>query len=298
MHAEIDWSAIAASAHAEAGLEIEPARVRSIGGGCIHETFRVEARGGPCCIKVNDRSYAEVFDAESDGLAALARTEAVRVPAVLARGVTDDAAYLALEWIDLGSPDTHARRLLGEQLAALHRHTGERFGWHRDNHIGRTPQQNAWSEDWVEFMSERRIGFQLDLAIRHGYGTQLQERGERLLAVLGRFYADYHPSASLLHGDLWGGNWLADSQGRPVLFDPAVHYGDREADIAMTELFGGFGAAFYEAYGEAWPLDEGYAVRRDLHQLYHVLNHLNLFRGSYLESASRLIDRLLAAAGA
>jgi fructosamine-3-kinase len=298
VRAEIDWNAIAASARAEAGLEIEPGRVLSIGGGCIHETFRVEVRGGACCIKVNDRSYADVFDAEADGLGALARAEALRVPAVLARGVTEGLAWLALEWIELGSPDAHARRLLGEQLADLHRHTGERYGWHRDNHIGRTPQQNAWSDDWVEFVGERRIGFQLDLAVRKGYGAQLGERGRRLLSVLDRFYADYRPAASLLHGDLWGGNWLADDKGRPVLFDPAVHYGDREADIAMTELFGGFGSAFYEAYGEAWPLHEGYALRRDLHQLYHVLNHLNLFRGSYLESASRLIDRLLSAAGA
>jgi len=299
MRAEIDWNVIAASARAEAGLELEPGRVRSVGGGCIHETFRVDARGGPCCVKVNDRSHAELFESEADGLQALARAEVIRVPQVLARGVTENLAYLALEWIELGTPDTHARRLLGEQLAALHRHTNERYGWHRDNAIGRTLQPNTWSTSWVDFMRERRIGVQLELAARHGYAQQLQPRSNRLLSVLDRLLVDHsQPPASLLHGDLWGGNWLADQQGRPVLFDPAVHYGDREADLAMTELFGGFGAAFYEAYGEAWPLDEGYAVRRDLYQLYHVLNHLNLFGGSYLSSAQRLIDGLLSAAGA
>jgi protein-ribulosamine 3-kinase len=298
MRAEIDWNAIAVSARAEAGLELEPGRVRSVGGGCIHETFRVEARGGACCVKVNDRSYAEIFDAEADGLRALAGAEVVRVPAVLARGVTEDLAYLAVEWIDLGSPDSGARHLLGEQLAALHRHTNDRYGWHRDNVIGRTMQPNGWSTSWIEFMLERRIGYQLDLAARHGYAQQLQPRSTRLLGELDRILAGHRPAASLLHGDLWGGNWLADTQGRPVLFDPAVHYGDREADIAMTELFGGFGAAFYEAYGAAWPLDDGYAVRRDLYQLYHVLNHLNLFGGGYLASAQRLIDSLLASAGA
>jgi fructosamine-3-kinase len=298
MRAEIDWNAIAASARAEAGLELEPGRVRSVGGGCIHETFRVEARGGACCVKVNDRSYAEIFAAEADGLRALAGAEVVRVPVVLARGATEDLAYLALEWIDLGSPDGDARRLLGEQLAALHRHTNDSYGWHRDNVIGRTMQPNEWSTSWIEFMRERRIGHQLDLAARHGYAQQLQPRSTRLLGELDRILAGHRPAASLLHGDLWGGNWLADTQGRPVLFDPAVHYGDREADIAMTELFGGFGAAFYEAYGAAWPLDDGYAVRRDLYQLYHVLNHLNLFGGGYLASAQRLIDSLLASAGA
>jgi fructosamine-3-kinase len=299
MRAEIEWNEIAASARDEAGLELAAARVRSVGGGCIHETFRVEARGGPCFVKVNDRNAAELFAVEADGLQALAAAEVVRVPQVLARGVTEELAYLVLEWIELATPDTQARRLLGEQLAALHRHTNERYGWHRDNAIGRTPQPNTWSTSWIDFMRERRIGFQLELAARHGYAQQLQPRSNRLLSVLDRLLDDDQPPApSLLHGDLWGGNWLADQQGRPVLFDPAVHYGDREADIAMTELFGGFGAAFYEAYGETWPLDAGYAVRRDLYQLYHVLNHLNLFGGSYLASAQRLIDGLLSSAGA
>jgi fructosamine-3-kinase len=204
-------------------------------------------------------------------------------------------AWLALEWIDLRSPDAEARRLLGSRLAMLHRSTSERYGWPRDNAIGLTLQRNEWTDDWVAFMRERRIGFQLELARRRGYGERLR-RGARLLDVLDRLFDSYRPPASFLHGDLWGGNWLADAQGQPVLFDPAVHYGDREADLAMTELFGGFGAAFYESYGETWPLHEGYAVRRDLYQLYHVLNHLNLFGGGYLASAERLIDQLLASA--
>jgi protein-ribulosamine 3-kinase len=292
VRAEIDWNALADSAHA-AGIALEPARARRIAGGCIHESFRVEARGGPCFVKVNDGDQSELFAAEADGLQALARTELVRVPAVLAQGETGNLAYIVLEWIDLTPPDTEARRLLGTQLAALHRCTNERYGWHRDNAIGRTPQQNHWSSDWVEFFSERRIGYQLEMAARHGYGAQLQTRGNRLLAALSDLFADYRPSASLLHGDLWGGNWATLHSDEPVLFDPALYYGDREADLAMTELFGGFPRAFYAAYEEVWPLDEGYGMRKHLYNLYHLLNHLNLFGGAYLGQVRATLGLLL-----
>jgi fructosamine-3-kinase len=146
----------------------------------------------------------------------------------------------------------------------------------------------------VRFLAEKRIGFQLDLAARNGHGRTLAADGEALLARLGDFFTDYTPPPSLLHGDLWGGNFAA-VEGEPVIYDPAVYYGDRETDIAMTELFGGFGPEFRAAYAEAWPLDDGYALRRDLYQLYHVLNHLNLFGGGYLSQARALLGRLLAA---
>jgi fructosamine-3-kinase len=298
MRSEVDWQAIAAAVRAEAGLELDPRGVQAVGGGCIHRSFRVAARGGACFVKVDDAAHAGLFDAEADGLEALARAAAVRVPAVRARGVVASLAYLALEWIEAGPPGERAGRLLGAQLAALHRHCHERYGWHRDNALGRTRQPNGWCTDWAEFMRVHRIGFQLELAARAGCGARLRDRGARLVEILDRFFARYRPPASLLHGDLWEGNCFADAGGRPVVFDPAVHYGDREADIAMTELFGGFGADFYAAYSEAWPLDEGYAVRRDLYQLYHLLNHLNLFGSGYLAPAQRLIDRLLGAARA
>jgi fructosamine-3-kinase len=168
-----------------------------------------------------------------------------------------------------------------------------RFGWDRDNTIGSTPQLNEPSVDWVTFWRERRLGYQLELAARNGYRGRLKQRGERLLDGLGALL-DHNPVPSLLHGDLWGGNLGYDEAGEPVIFDPACYFGDREADLAMTELFGGFGRRFWAAYQEAWPLSEGYPVRKHLYNLYHVINHLNLFGGGYLSQAESMIDRLLA----
>ena len=149
----------------------------------------------------------------------------------------------------------------------------------------------------LESLRDQRLGYQLALAARNGCGGRLQECGALLLARMNEFFATYHPSASLLHGDLWGGNWATDDRNQPVIFDPAVYYGDREADLAMTRLFGGFGPAFYAAYEAAWPLDPGAPVRVGLYNLYHVLNHLNLFGRGYLAQALSLVDRVLAELG-
>ena len=236
--------------------------------------------------------------AEAEGLRELASAHAVRIPEVYECGVSDDHAFLAIERIEVASATAECEALLGEQLAAQHRVTKPAFGWHRDNTIGRTPQRNAWCTDWVEFYRERRLRFQLDLAYTNGFASLLEMRGERLLACLPALLAGHTPQPSLLHGDLWGGNWLAGAGGVPYLFDPAVYYGDREADLAMTHLFGGFGAAFYRAYESAWPLEAGHAMRRELYNLYHVLNHANLFAGGYARQAREMIDGLLAEAGA
>ena len=181
-----------------------------------------------------------------------------------------------------------------EQLAAMHAHTAAGFGWDRDNTIGATPQPNQWTRDWVTFLREQRIGHQLGLARDNGLPAATHDRVERVQSALPRLFDVYQPQPSLLHGDLWGGNWAVESGGHPVVFDPAVYYGDREADLAMTELFGGFDRGFYEAYRRTWPLDPGYDVRRDLYQLYHILNHFNLFGGGYAGQVRALADRLLA----
>jgi fructosamine-3-kinase len=233
-----------------------------------------------------------MFSAEADGLAELARPDVIRVPQTIACGVTDDAAYLATEWLDLERSTVNVETRLGEQLAALHRVTRDRHGWHRDNTIGLTPQNNSWSSKWVEFFREHRLGFQLQLAASNGYGGDLQAGGAQLLERLDRFFDGYEPEASLLHGDLWGGNW-GSCDGEPVIFDPAVYYGDRETDLAMTRLFGGFGRAFYEAYEASAPLAAGHRARCDLYQLYHILNHLNLFGSGYLGQAQNLLGQLL-----
>ncbi len=202
------------------------------------------------------------------------------------------SAFLALEWLDFEGGGRDAE--LGRALAELHRVTGREFGWHRDNTIGTTPQRNATADDWATFFRDRRIAPQLAFAADNGYRGRLQSDGERLLAAIPGLLAGHAPPPSLLHGDLWSGNAARLATGEPVIFDPAVYYGDREADLAMTELFGGFGADFHAAYREAWPIDAGYSLRRTLYNLYHVLNHLNLFGGGYLGQAEAMIRRLLA----
>ncbi len=237
-----------------------------------------------------------MFESEAAGLHALEQACAVRVPQVLAVGATEEQAYLALGWIELRPAHAAAEAELGAQLARQHRVTARAFGWNRDNALGSTSQPNSWTPDWVDFWRRQRLQHQLELAARNGHGGRLQQLGEKLLQRLGAFFADYQPVPSLLHGDLWGGNWGMDGAGKPVIFDPAVYFGDREADIAMTRLFGGFGPQFYAAYQAEWPPQAGAQARSALYNLYHLLNHLNLFGGSYLGQVESAMGQLLAQA--
>ncbi len=262
-------------------------------GGCIHHSYVLGGGGRRFFAKINDRSRSDCFTAESDGLEALAAAGA-RVPAPLCQGETEKEAFLVLEYVELsGAGDYPA---LGRTLAAVHSVRGENYGWHRDNYIGATPQLNRQSSSWTVFWSEARLLPQLELARRQGLRKELLRKGEQLAAALPQLLAGHSPAASLLHGDLWSGNAGFHAEGVPLLFDPAVYCGDREADVAMTELFGGFPQAFYSAYREVAPLDRGYAVRKTLYNLYHVLNHANLFGGGYAARAEQMIDRLLAEA--
>jgi fructosamine-3-kinase len=285
---------LAAALAAATGRHVSARPEATVGGGCINTCLRWPSREGPLFVKLAPREQAAMFEAEAAGLEELAHAKALRVPQVLGRGEAEGQAFLVLEWIDFGGTTARSERRLGELLAVQHRVSSESFGWHRDNTIGRTPQVNTPDRDWVRFYVERRLRFQLELAKREGYAGPLTERGELLCERVGQFFAGHRPVPSLLHGDLWGGNWATDALGAPVVFDPAVYFGDREADLAMTRLFGGFGVEFYEAYAAAWPLDPGEAERRTLYNLYHVLNHLNLFGGGYLRQAQSMIDRLLA----
>lgn len=236
-------------------------------------------------------SALPMFEAEAEGLAELQQAGAIRVPQVFAVGVGANGAYIEMERLDLERGGERDAAVLGEQLAALHRHSADLHGWHRDNTIGPTPQHNPATANWIDFFREHRLQFQLKLAARNGHAGELQELGEKLSERLEGLFEAYQPAPSLLHGDLWAGNWgMAD--GVPVIFDPAVYYGDRETDIAMTQLFGGFGAAFYREYERAWPLAAGSARRLELYKLYHVLNHLNLFGVGYLDQALEILRRL------
>ncbi|TDJ35069.1 MAG: fructosamine kinase family protein [Gammaproteobacteria bacterium] len=265
---------------------------RPVGGGDISAAWRVKTEDNAIFLKTGPASSYDMFLAEAEGLRELAKANAVRVPEV--RGCVQSAgeSLLALEWIDFDLPGPDTERMLGQELAKQHRYCNDRFGWRQDNTIGSTPQRNLWNDDWIEFFTEDRLGFQLLLAAENGFTGELQQEGDRLLSNIGQFFSGYWPEASLLHGDLWGGN-RASSDGEPVIFDPAVYYGDRESDIAMTKLFGGFSAEFYSAYEESWPLAAGSERRILLYQLYHVLNHLNLFGQSYLGRALGLIKSLV-----
>lgn len=243
-------------------------------------------------IKTGPASSLDMFEAEAEGLRELAATDTIRIPSVVDCGIERGQAFIAIERLDFERATGATETLLGEQLAALHRHTKDCHGWHRDNTIGPTPQHNPWTGDWVAFFREHRLDFQLDLARRNGYGGELQALGEQLAGALPTFFDGYEPDASLCHGDLWSGNWgVVD--GAPVIFDPAVYYGDRESDIAMTMLFGGFGRNFYRAYEGSWPMQHGHEQRLKLYQLYHVINHLNLFGTGYLGQAIGLMRELL-----
>ena len=274
------------------GEPLLPSALHNAGGGCINQAFILASGARRYFIKTNRAAVAWMFEAEAEGLDEILKSRSLRAPRPVCHGTAGDTAYLVLEYLDLGGHGDPAE--MGRQLAAMHRCTTGQFGWKRNNTIGSTPQSNPWTQDWVEFLGKHRLGFQLELAAKNGLGNKLQKPGEALLAHLEVFFQDYQPAPSLLHGDLWGGNAAFTRSGEPVIFDPAVYYGDREADLAMTELFGGFDASFYSAYREAWPLDAGYSTRKTLYNLYHILNHANLFGGGYVNQADVMIRRLLA----
>jgi fructosamine-3-kinase len=290
-----DAGAVAAALAAALGRPVAASPQALHSGGPLHAVYRWPTAAGPVFVKLGAAADAPLLAAEAEGLGRLAAAGALRVPAVLGQGIAGASAWLALEWLVLAAPTAASERALGERLAAQHRITGPRFGYPADNFIGRTPQPNGWCDDCPGFVATRRLAAQLALAAPRG-PAPLVERGARLIELVGAFYAGYRPAPSLLHGDLWGGNHGALGDGTPVVYDPAPYFGDREADLAMTRLFGGFGAAFYAAYDGSWPLDAGAGARLELHNLYHVLNHWHLFGGGYGRAALAMIDRLLAAA--
>lgn len=278
---------------AATGMPFTVENQRSIGGGSINAAYRIDGNGQRYFLKLHNASMLEMFNAEAEGLNELARADAIRMPTPICWGIVESSSFLVMEYLDLGASGDH--QALGRRLAAMHRKLADdnRFGWHRDNTIGSTPQLNTLASNWLEFWRDRRLGYQLQLAAQKGAGSRLRDRGEALLDEFPTLFNNYSPMPSLLHGDLWSGNYAFTREGEPCIFDPAVYYGDRETDIAMTELFGGFGPDFYNAYHEAWPLDDGYPVRKTLYNLYHILNHYNLFGGGYASQAESMIERLL-----
>jgi fructosamine-3-kinase len=288
------WIEIARQISASSGIPFVVEEISSIGGGCINQAQCIEGNGRRFFVKLNDAASLDMFEAEAAGLQEIRDSNTLRVPEPVSWGKNNSRAWLVLEYLEMGKASSRSGEALGAGLAAMHRCTSPKFGWKRDNTIGATSQINTYASRWVQFWREHRLGYQLQLARANGHTGKLQVLGEKLLAKLDSFFSGANPAASLLHGDLWSGNYSFDSEGQPVLFDPAVYYGDRETDIAMTELFGGFPAAFYAAYRESYPIDPGYDVRKNLYNLYHILNHLNLFGGGYRSQAEQMMGRLLA----
>jgi len=264
----------------------------AVSGGDINQAWHLSDGKQSYFVKTNSSDQLAMFEAEQVGLKSMKDSQAIRVPDVIGCGIEANQAFILMEYIELsGQPRPE---LFARQLAAMHQQTHSQFGFVIDNTIGSSPQINRFSDNWVEFWCEQRLGFQLDLAKKNHLDSKMIDAGERLNNRLAAFFSDYQPQASLLHGDLWGGNQAADKTGNPVIFDPACYYGDHEADLAMMELFGQPGQSFFSAYDEVFAIDAGYPVRRDLYNLYHVINHANIFGGGYTASARRLIDKLLA----
>ncbi len=262
-------------------------RTTPVGGGDISAAARVETAAGSWLIKWRTSAPADFFAAEADGLQHLRQAGTLPVPGVLAYADAAQPAWIALEW--LASSTRYDPAALGQGLAALHRQTGPHFGWHRDNFIGSLPQPNAPSSDWPSFWRDQRLAPQVRYARQAGRISG--ERAQRLEQLMQRVPAllDHQPAPALLHGDLWSGNVITTADGQPALIDPAVSYGDRETDLAFAALFGGFGAAFFDAYSAAWPLPAGWQQRRPLYQLYWLLVHLTLFGAGYGSSVDRVL---------
>lgn len=265
--------------------------VRNLHGGDINHAALVRWGSTDCFVKYHASAPPGMFAAEAQALTELSDMGRIKVPRPITTGNDGTTDWLVLEYIELNTSGSAAQ--LGEDLAALHHVTREQYGWRLNNYIGTTPQINTPCDCWSDFWRDFRLKPQLEMATAVGHRGRLPDMGERLLANMDRLMDGHQPPASLLHGDLWGGNKAFTMGGTPIIFDPASYYGDRETDIAMTELFGGFGSEFYSAYQANLPLADGYRMRRDLYNLYHMLNHLNLFGGAYLSRCQSMIERLL-----
>ena len=285
------WNDIDAHISQVTGENFQSAQRRSVGGGCINQGYAVSNGKQTYFVKLNQASQIAMFEAEALGLQQMFDTKTIRVPQPLCTGTAGDSCYIVMEWLQMGGGKSQSSIEMGRKLAAMHQATTQDgFGWDMQNTIGSTPQINTWTEGWGEFYAQHRLGYQFKLGRRRGgHFTQAEE----LLAAIPELLAGHEAQPSLVHGDLWGGNAGCTVEGEPVIFDPATYYGDREVDIAMTELFGGFPRVFYQGYNEVFPLDSGYERRKNLYNLYHIVNHFNLFGGSYESQANSMIRKLL-----
>ena len=278
------------------GKDVQILKKQTVHGGDANDAYKLFLSNGEALfLKANTISNADFFRAEAEGIAAIRKTCTIRVPHIHAIGTDNGYSFLLMEYIERGGPQQFFWEKLGTDLAAMHKAdtatylANGRYGFKNDNYIGAGKQKNTPKNSWIEFFSECRLRPQFELASGY-FDSFILKRANNLLDNLDRFL--YEPEKpALLHGDLWSGNFMSDESGQPMLIDPAVYVGCNEADIAMTELFGGFHHRFYDAYFEAIGAVPGYEDRRDLYNLYHLTNHLNLFGSAYLSAVVRTIER-------
>lgn len=261
------------------------------GGGSINTAAIIRTTGGTFFAKWNSvDGRCGMFGAEEHGLRLLAQADEIRLPKPIGSREDQSRCYLVMEYLESGDFGFDFWEVFGTRLARLHRHTQPQFGLDRPNFIGSLPQMNPLTDDWATFFAESRLEPQLKRAVDSGKAdAQLVKKFENLYAKLGELFPKEAPA--LLHGDLWGGNFMCTIDEEPAVYDPAVYYGHREMDLAMTRLFGGFDSSFYEAYHEEFPLEPGFEKRMDICNLYPLLVHVNLFPGSYIQSVKHIVSR-------
>lgn len=289
----VNWHKFAEYLAQEKQIHFNILSVSSVAGGDIHQAFHLHTSEGDFFLKMNGAEKYALFTTEENSLNRLSATLSIVLPRVIGSGIFQQSSWLLLEFLQLSSKGDDLQR--GKDLALLHQHClpKKQFGWFEDNYIGNSLQKNNWQDNWVEFYSKNRLQPQLDDALEKSNNLKLKNLGAELIAQLPKYFQDYQPKPSYLHGDLWAGNsgFLAD--GSAVFYDPASYIGDRETDIAMSEMFGGFSAEFYKGYELVFPLDKDYSQRKTLYNLYHYLNHYNLFGGGYLNQSLNAISSCL-----
>ena len=274
------------------GVENRKLTGQRLTGGCINEAFKIESDRRSYVLKINELDFEVQFEKEAAALDLLRATQTIKIPEVLELGNHGNKAFLLMEYVPSGNPDNQFWQDFGESLANLHRNlslNGE-YGLHFDNYIGELPQKNDFDVNWIDFFIHKRLEVQLKLAHAHRYiSDNFLEQFRKIYEQLPRLLVVEPPS--LLHGDLWSGNFLCSAVNQAVLIDPAVYYGNREVELAFTQLFGGFSSRFYESYRHTWPLQPGFEDRVDIYNLYPLLVHVNLFGTSYLSGIEKVIKR-------
>ncbi len=290
------WQEIIQQISQSTGKKFQFLSSMAVGGGCINAASIINGtldnKPVDYFVKTSRPGNLSMFKAEAAALEAIAQSHTIRVPVPLCCGEDSQQSFIVMASLSLVGQANQYQ--LARQLAAMHDVTAKQFGWHINNTIGATRQVNTPTQDWLVFWAEQRLGFQLRLAAANGYSGRLQTLGERMLVKMADLFQGRTVSASMLHGDLWGGNVAGLADGTPVIFDPAFYYGDYEAELAMSELFGGFSTDFYAAYREIRPEEDGYALRRSFYNSYHIINHLNMFGGAYHARAINMLESVLA----